>query len=47
MYRAEFEQHGLSEIIQLRHQNVYKDGFELVDTVDSGSSSSRPLCELY
>lgn len=33
--RDEFKLHGLADIITLKHQNVCKDGFELVDLVDS------------
>lgn len=33
--RAEFELHGLNDVITLKHRNIYKDGFELVDQVDS------------
>ncbi|KAK4699597.1 tRNA (adenine57-N1/adenine58-N1)-methyltransferase catalytic subunit, partial [Phenoliferia sp. Uapishka_3] len=33
--REEFKDHGLDEIIQIKHQNVYRDGFEVVDEVDS------------
>jgi tRNA (adenine57-N1/adenine58-N1)-methyltransferase len=35
--RDEFTSHGLDDVIQLKHQNVYKDGFELKDEVDSGA----------
>ncbi|GAA6052843.1 hypothetical protein JCM3770_006277 [Rhodotorula araucariae] len=33
--RDEFKEHKLEEIIAVKHQNVYKDGFELEDEVDS------------
>ncbi|TNY21532.1 tRNA methyltransferase complex subunit Cpd1 [Rhodotorula diobovata] len=33
--RDEFKEHKLDEVIQVKHQNVYKDGFELEDEVDS------------
>jgi hypothetical protein len=33
--RDEFELHGLAKVITLKHRNVCKDGFELVDEVDS------------
>ncbi|BGP43760.1 tRNA (adenine-N(1)-)-methyltransferase catalytic subunit trm61 [Rhodotorula kratochvilovae] len=33
--RDEFKEHKLDEIIAVKHQNVYKDGFELEDEVDS------------
>ncbi|KAL8292158.1 hypothetical protein RQP46_001624 [Phenoliferia psychrophenolica] len=33
--KEEFSAHGLDEIIQIKHQNVYRDGFEVVDLVDS------------
>lgn len=36
--RIEFKDHGLDDVITLKHQNVYKDGFELKDEVDSGES---------
>jgi tRNA (adenine57-N1/adenine58-N1)-methyltransferase len=38
----EFRLHGLEDIIQIKHQNVYKDGFELVDEVDAGESEYSP-----
>jgi tRNA (adenine57-N1/adenine58-N1)-methyltransferase catalytic subunit len=38
--RIEFEDHGLDDIVTLKHQNVYKDGFELKDEVDSGGSGA-------
>ncbi|ORY82905.1 tRNA methyltransferase complex GCD14 subunit-domain-containing protein [Leucosporidium creatinivorum] len=33
--QIEFKDHGLDDVITLKHQNVYKDGFELKDEVDS------------
>ena len=39
--REEFLNHGLNDIITLKHQNVYKDGFELKDEVDSGEQRVR------
>ncbi|GAA5877058.1 hypothetical protein JCM8547_007295 [Rhodosporidiobolus lusitaniae] len=34
--RDEFKQHGLDDVITIKHQNVYKDGFDgLTDHVDS------------
>ncbi|KPV73002.1 uncharacterized protein RHOBADRAFT_5964, partial [Rhodotorula graminis WP1] len=33
--RDEFEEHKLDGVIEIKHQNVYKDGFELEDEVDS------------
>ncbi|TFK63044.1 GCD14-domain-containing protein [Pluteus cervinus] len=33
--REEFERHGMSDIITLTHRNVCKEGFTVVDTVDS------------
>lgn len=42
--REEFKDHGLDDIIKIKHQNVYRDGFEVVDEVDSGPCpSSLPL----
>lgn len=43
--RIEFAEHKLEHIIQLKHQNVYKDGFELVDEVDSGLALACSYCE--
>lgn len=37
--RVEFDSHGLDGVIQLKHQDVYKHGFELIDEVDSGECS--------
>jgi len=37
-YRDEFEEHKLDGVIEIKHQNVYKDGFELENEVDSGAS---------
>ncbi|KAM0748482.1 tRNA methyltransferase complex GCD14 subunit, partial [Meredithblackwellia eburnea MCA 4105] len=33
--RDEFKAHKLDDIIQIKHQNVYKNGFEVKDEVDS------------
>ncbi|KAI0322386.1 tRNA methyltransferase complex GCD14 subunit-domain-containing protein [Amylostereum chailletii] len=33
--RDEFTRHGMSDIVTLTHRNVCKDGFTVVDTVDS------------
>ena len=33
--RDEFALHKLDHIIKIKHQNVYKDGFELEDQVDA------------
>ncbi|GAA6009435.1 tRNA 1-methyladenosine methyltransferase subunit GCD14 [Rhodotorula paludigena] len=33
--RDEFKAHKLDDVIKIKHQNVYKDGFELEDEVDS------------
>ncbi|GAA5913257.1 hypothetical protein JCM8208_003250 [Rhodotorula glutinis] len=33
--RDEFEEHKLDSVIEIKHQNVYKNGFELEDAVDS------------
>ncbi|GAA5988485.1 hypothetical protein JCM11641_007167 [Rhodosporidiobolus odoratus] len=34
--RDEFKQHGIDDVVTVKHQNVYKDGFDgLEDTVDS------------
>lgn len=38
--KVEFEKHGLDGIVKVKHQDVYKMGFELIDEVDSGSSIS-------
>lgn len=38
MNREEFEQHGLKEVVTVKHRNVYKDGFDgLEDEVDAGA----------
>lgn len=34
--RKEFSSHGLSNVIELRHRNVCKDGFTPVSDVDAG-----------
>ena len=44
--REEFTDHGLDDIIQIKHQNVYRDGFEVMDEVDSGQSPVPSSAEL-
>lgn len=39
--RDEFKDHGLDDIILIKHQNVYRDGFESTDEVDSGALLGR------
>jgi hypothetical protein len=34
--REEFTRHGMSDVVTLTHRNVCKDGFTVIDTVDSG-----------
>ena len=36
MLREEFARHGMTDMVTLMHRNVCKDGFTVVDTVDSG-----------
>jgi len=42
--REEFAQHGMADIITLTYRNVCKDGFTVVDIVDSGK---RPVLTSY
>lgn len=35
--KKEFSDHGLSDIIQLQHRDVCKDGFGLKDAVNAGN----------
>ena len=36
--RIEFIEHGMSDIVTLRHRNVCKEGFELEGVADAGES---------
>lgn len=38
IFREEFAQHGMDDIVTLTHRNVCKDGFAVTDTVDAGNS---------
>lgn len=41
--REEFKQHGLKEVVTVKHRNVYKDGFDgLEDEVDAGAFAAVP-----
>jgi tRNA (adenine57-N1/adenine58-N1)-methyltransferase len=41
--REEFARHGMSDVVTLVHRNVCKEGFTVVDTVDSGKLSYKQV----
>jgi tRNA methyltransferase complex GCD14 subunit len=38
IFREEFTQHGMDDIVTLTHRNACKDGFTVTDTADAGNS---------
>ena len=43
VFRVEFIEHGMSDLVTLRHRNVCKDGFELEGVADAGQSAIPPM----
>lgn len=43
--RIEFQEHALSDIITVKHRDVYKDGFELENQVDASEGGLRSTPE--